>query len=695
MGKLMKAAVLGGIADAFNGFATAKAQREQQQILFDRQDQQAKEEKEFRAEQAKLQRQARGFFLPGEEEEESAYDRMQAKNLQRKLASEPKPDTVDPETFFFNGGATVVGVPEDVSQSGKPIDLSGLTVQEKVGTRQDAIITRTTAIVRRMMEDDNSLSVSAALQKLMENNPTISKSIRNVVMDRLTKKRESLNTSVKDGELAMPTFITGGDLFPANQLFGKMSQTFIDESNNQRISSNLNLKEYLDNYNITTSAPNVALRAESSIGASTRTVGGASVPPKILKLKNDRFVALQEKVNNESISLQEFYSEMRVLMDDPNATEDQIVATFAEVSTGIQPLVVSNTLMGDRSRGFVNPSFTVAPTNASELDKRNRKNALELQNVTRSSMKIAINGNVDVGPASSNINKNVSTIATTLIEGATRLGQKITGAVNIGTEGILNDRASGTIRNELLDDLETTINSIDNVKGFGEDQKVNLVAKLEKFKADLASGSGDDQTYLFNFQRIKLAYLYAKFIQGGGGGNAVSNADFDRNFEALFGVYSTDKNVVLADMLRGLASIHNDATNSIEDANFREKYTGVLVPRGQNRFYMSPSARRVVDLRNRQRGDGLDEPGYQATARYLIRIIYPEIENLNDLPPLLRAMLVSQGQTALKQNMASAGVGVGGGDDGTIKAAGSDVSVEQNNNEDENKTNIAEDLFDE
>ena len=137
MGKLMKAAVLGGIADAFNGFATAKAQREQQQILFDRQDKQAKEEKEFRAEQAKLNRQARGFFLPGEEEEESAYDRMQAKKLQRKLASEPKPDTVDPETFFFNGGATVVGVPEDVSQSSKPIDLSGLTVQEKVGTRQD------------------------------------------------------------------------------------------------------------------------------------------------------------------------------------------------------------------------------------------------------------------------------------------------------------------------------------------------------------------------------------------------------------------------------------------------------------------------------------------------------------------------------------------------------------------------------
>jgi hypothetical protein len=58
-------------------------------------------------------------------------------------------------------------------------------------------------------------------------------------------------------------------------------------------------------------------------------------------------------------------------------------------------------------------------------------------------------------------------------------------------------------------------------------------------------------------------------------------------------------------------------------------------------------------------------------------------------------MLISKGQSELRNNMASAGVGVGGGDDGTIKAAGSDVSVEQNNNEDENKTNIADDLFDE
>ena len=694
MGKLMKAAVLGGIADAFNGFATAKAQREQQQILFDRQDKQAKEEKEFRAEQAKLNRQARGFFLPGEEEEESAYDRMQAKKLQRKLASEPKPDTVDPETFFFNGGATVVGVPEDVSQSGKPIDLSGLTVQEKVGTRQDAIITRTTAIVRRMMEDDNSLSVSAALQKLMENNPIISKNIRNVVMDRLTKKRETLNTSVKDGQLAMPMFITGTDLFPANQLFGKMSQIFINESNEQALSANQNVKELIDNYNITIKAPNVAQDPLRSVGAATRTIGGDSISPTLLKLKNDRFVDIQTRVENNNISLDQFYSEMRVLMGRPNATEEEIIDAYADVSTNIQPLVVTNPLMGAASTGFVNPSFTVAPTNASENDKRNRRNALELQRVSRSLMKIGVNGNVDVGPAAANLNKRFSTFFTTLFEGAAQLGVKVSQVANVGTQAIINDRSSGTLRNDLFDDFENTINSIGNVEGFGEDEKVNLLAKLDKFKTDLAADT-DDQTYLFNFQRVKLAYLYAKFIQGGGGGNAVSNADFDRNFDALFGVYSTDTNVVLADMLRGIASIYNDSTNAIEDSKFREKYTGVLVPRGQNRFYMSPSARRIVDLKNQQAGDSLDEPGYQATARYLIKTLYPNVQNLDDLPPLLKAMLISKGQSELRNNMASAGVGVGGGDDGTIKAAGSDVSVEQNNNEDENKTNIADDLFDE
>ena len=649
MGKLMKAAVLGGVAQAFTGFNTARAQKRQQEALFARQDKQIKEEREFRAGQAKIERQARGFFLPGEDR--SGYDKMMSDKLQMKLASDVKNASIDPEKFIFNGGATIVGVPENLAAPGKPIDLSGLTVAEKVATRQDAIITRTSDLVRGMMEADNSLSVTSALQQLMKNNPTLGKGIRNTVTDRLTQKRESLNSSVKDGELAMPMFITGSDLFPANQMFGKMSQFFIDESNNERLSGNANLQELLDGHKISKPAPNVASDPLRTVAAATRTVGGASISPNILKLHNDRFVTLQQKIENKNISLDEFYSEMRELMGKPNATEEQMVDAYAEASTGIQPLIISNPLMGDRARGSVNPAFTIAPTNASEMDKRNRRNALELQNVARSLMKISANGNVDVGPAAANLNKRFSTFFTTLFEGAAQLKVKVSKVANVGTEEILKDRTNGTIRNELLDELETTINSIGNVKGFGEDEKVNLVSKLEKFKRNLASGDSDDQTYLFNFQRVKLAYLYAIFIQGGGGGNAVSNADFDRNFDALFGVYSTNTNVVLADMLRGVASIYNDSTNSIKDADYREKYTGQLVPRGDNRFYMSPSARRIVELRNQERGDGLDEPGYQATARYVISTLYPNAQGVDDLPPLLRAMLVSQGQGDLIKNM--------------------------------------------
>ena len=44
MGKLMKAAVLGGVAQAFTGFNPARAQKRQQEALFARQDKQIKEE---------------------------------------------------------------------------------------------------------------------------------------------------------------------------------------------------------------------------------------------------------------------------------------------------------------------------------------------------------------------------------------------------------------------------------------------------------------------------------------------------------------------------------------------------------------------------------------------------------------------------------------------------------------------------
>ena len=82
MGKLMKAAVLGGIGQAFTGFMEAKEARRQQEILFERQDKQAREEREFTAGQAQIERQTRGFFLPGEDR--SGYDKMIADQLQRK-----------------------------------------------------------------------------------------------------------------------------------------------------------------------------------------------------------------------------------------------------------------------------------------------------------------------------------------------------------------------------------------------------------------------------------------------------------------------------------------------------------------------------------------------------------------------------------------------------------------------------------
>ena len=201
-----------------------------------------------------------------------------------------------------------------------------------------------------------------------------------------------------------------------------------------------------------------------------------------------------------------------------------------------------------------------------------------------------------------------------------------------------------------FNDLESTLRSIADsgtVEGLTSEGIENKIKQIRKFEESMRNAAVDNETYLYNFQRIKLAYLYAKFIQGGGGGNAVSNADFDRNFDALFGVYSTNKDIVLADSLKGLASINNDAGRSLVDARYTEKYTAVLG--GQERTFLSPDSQTLLRLKARSTQRKLDQAGYREVATYWIARLHDG--DARQASPLLQAMLISDGQDDLVANL--------------------------------------------
>ena len=655
MGKLMKAAVLGGIGQAFTGFMEAKEARRQQEILFERQDKQAREEREFTAGQAQIERQTRGFFLPGEDR--SGYDKMIAEQLQRKELAKRKNDKLDPTKFLINGGARLRGVPESVAGAVPSLDLSAFkTRDERQFARDDAIIKHANKVIGAMRAEDNTLSYRDAYQQLLENNPTFGQSIKDLIYSRHDDAMQK-GGSAKD-TIGVPLLITGQSLFGATPNLAGVASAAIAEKNEKNM--NPAAKELNAGWKISGPSENMAGRALGSVFAHTKTNLGQSLPPRLEKLANDRFANLNDRMINEDISMEEFYGEMKNLMGG-TPTELQMRTAFKEASSYFQPAVTARGFLKGSGQGDVNPNFEIVPTTASDRDKLHGRSAAELKSTTVAIAKIASEGNVDVSPANANIDRKISTTVTVLAEGLKSLtGIDLTGQkfVKVGTEDIIGEDKE-QIRDSLFSELDSTISNIQKDKkviGLTEEQTVNLSKKLQKFKAGLAN-STDDQTYLFNFQRVKLAFLYAKFIQGGGGGNAVSNADFDRNFEALFGIYSSNRNVVLADMMRGIGAIHNDAKNSIVDAEDRQKFTANLG--GQNRYYISPASKKLIRNHNNTTGDSLSTPGYQSTARYWINELHNgDVEKAS---PLLRAMLVSRGQNDLIRILGEGAGGEAGG----------------------------------
>ena len=655
MGKLMKAAVLGGIGQAFTGFMEAKEARRQQEILFERQDKQAREQREFTAGQAQIERQTRGFFLPGEDR--SGYDKMIAEQLQRKELAKRKNDRLDPTKFLINGGARLRGVPESVAGAVPSLDLSAFkTRDERQFARDDAIIKHANKVIGAMRAEDNTLSYRDAYQQLLENNPTFGQSIKDLIYSRHDDAMQK-GGSAKD-TIGVPLLITGQSLFGATPNLAGVASAAIAEKNEKNM--NPAAKELNAGWKISGPSENIAGRALGSVFAQTKTTLGQSLPPRLEKLANDRFANLNDRMINEDISMEEFYGEMKNLMGG-TPTELQMRTAFKEASSYFQPAVTARGFLKGSGQGDVNPNFEIVPTTASDRDKLHGRSAAELKSTTVAIAKIASEGNVDVSPANANIDRKISTTVTVLAEGLKSLtGIDLTGQrfVNVGTEEIIGENKE-QIRDSLFSELDSTISNIQKDKkviGLTEEQTVNLSKKLQKFKDGLAN-STDDQTYLFNFQRVKLAFLYAKFIQGGGGGNAVSNADFDRNFEALFGIYSSNRNVVLADMMRGIGAIHNDAKNSIVDAEDRQKFTANLG--GQNRYYISPASKKLIRNHNNTTGDSLSTPGYQSTARYWINELHNgDVEKAS---PLLRAMLVSRGQNDLIRILGEGAGGEAGG----------------------------------
>ena len=407
-------------------------------------------------------------------------------------------------------------------------------------------------------------------------------------------------------------------------------------------------KEWVDSWKITEGSATTAGRAMGSLAAHVK---GGQVRPMVQKLMSDRFVALSDRMlEDDTFTYEEWQAQMRQLMGG-NPTEQQMLDVFVDASTLKQPFTTTRSLGGSLTIGVVNASWPEIK-NATARAKLHEQSSAQLIIATESIASVGSRANVEVTAAGENIRRKVSETVTKWTEAFRSLlplGQNLKDdrTLNAIDVDIIDPNKRTGIRDNAFSDMEGTLRQLVADGKISQATAANQLSKLREFQNGMGAET-DDETYLFNFQRVKLAYLYAKFIQGGGGGNAVSDADFRRNFDALFGQYSTDKDVILADMLKGIGAIHNDGKRSLEDAQVRKRHSYNI--EGKERSTLSQASVQLYRKKHRATQDLLDQAGYQGVAEYWINILHKG--DVSQASALLRAMLRSSGRNELRRNVA-------------------------------------------
>ena len=169
---------------------------------------------------------------------------------------------------------------------------------------------------------------------------------------------------------------------------------------------------------------------------------------------------------------------------------------------------------------------------------------------------------------------------------------------------LLEERGDIQLSKQLLSELNTGTLTVDDKK------QLEIIAnKIEGIQTQIdetvsvLKASPDNitamNTYNFHMDRLYLAYAYSKFVQGGGGGNAVSNADFQNTMNALFGEFGNTPEQQRAILASGMMRLHHQLQKDLKGMELERRYGFSLDDK--IRDTSTPFAKRVADVEYRRR----------------------------------------------------------------------------------------------
>ena len=286
------------------------------------------------------------------------------------------------------------------------------------------------------------------------------------------------------------------------------------------------------------------------------------------------------RTGNSNALISSISSIVRERMPDAEYTPEQIVEIAAEIDFLHQNAkVVESSTYGYNS--MVNPGWKERDPEAGE---KKRDSATGVRGDLLDFV-VALRQGADVTNAAT-IRSVYSTVVGTARETAGIAGDLLRNLIPRGEtfdESIANNTASA-VSNSLVEDLTAQRLALSPAKarkfGVKTDNLIDFIKKSDAEVAELLEGKQVQDldtkalaTYNLHMARVSLAFRYSKFLQGGTGGNAVSNADFQNTMKALFGTFSGDPEEQRVFLINMAMNLDIKIRQELDETNQIEKYS--------------------------------------------------------------------------------------------------------------------------
>jgi hypothetical protein len=266
-----------------------------------------------------------------------------------------------------------------------------------------------------------------------------------------------------------------------------------------------------------------------------------------------------------------------------------------------------------RSRNESNPTLVeLNPRFKKTKDlAEQRQRQQNAQNLSRAALAVASGLTGSNPPDVSKIGGQTrGVIATLLTGGVEAVGVvaslfKSDGTLSSGQE-VIGNRGDTRLATQLLQELNTGSLKPEEVEQLKLIKEAinNSQSRIDGIVEGITSSAPDSDgtamaTYNLHMDKLYLAYAYSKFVQGGGGGNAVSNADFQNTMNALFGEFGNTPAQQRAILAGGMMKLHHGLQKELREMEQEQRYTFNLDDAPRNTA--TPLAKRIASVEYRQR----------------------------------------------------------------------------------------------